>query len=154
LEIHQSQTCKVGIRMRETHSQAEYIGRRSELIAELFLEDLKPTFLSRPTKDVGLDFLIGFANSKGGINTFGVEVKSTQQPISSSFAVDRDSYRRLANSNVPVCLIVVDAKQNRLFYAWPGEGNGSLRSKGSKVEVPITEINDDVRVELLRKMAG
>jgi len=124
------------------------------LIAELFLQDLKPTFLSRPTKDFGLDFLIGFANSKGGINTFGVEVKSTQQPISSPFAVDKESYQRLANSNVPVCLIIVDAKQNKLFYAWPGEGNGGLRSRNSKVQVPVTEIDDNARIELLRKMAG
>jgi hypothetical protein len=140
--------------MKTAHSNPDYVTRRSELLAELFLQDLKPTFLSRPTSDIGLDFLIGFNNSKGGINTFGVEVKGTQQPISSSFALDERSYRRLANSNVPVCLLVVDAKQNRLFYAWPQRDNGSSRSGASKVNVPVTEIDEKTRTEFLNKMAS
>jgi hypothetical protein len=140
--------------MKTTHSNPDYVVRRSELLAELFLQDLKPTFLSRPTRDIGVDFFIGFNNSRGGINTFGVEVKGTQQPISTSFALDEKTYRRLANSNVPVCLLVVDAKQNRMFYAWAERDSGGSRNGASKVNVPVTEIDEKTRIEFLNKLAS
>lgn len=140
--------------MKTANSNPDYVVRRSELMAELFLQELKPTFLSRPTRDIGLDFLIGFHNARGGINTFGVEVKGTQQPVSSSFALDERSYRRLANSNVPVCLLVVDAKQNRMFYAWPQRDSDGPRNGTSKVHVPVTEIDEKTRTEFLNQMAS
>jgi len=63
--------------MTESNSQSGLIGRRSELMAELFLQELNPKFLARPTEDFGFDFLVTFKNPKGGLNTYGVEVKGT-----------------------------------------------------------------------------
>src|ERR1035438_171961 len=105
--------------MKMTPSHAGLVGRRSELMAELFLQELEPKFLTRPTLDLGFDFLVGFENQGGGVNTFAVEVKGTENSISSSFSLDKRSYRRLVNSNVPGFLLAVDVKQNKLFYAWP-----------------------------------
>jgi len=41
-----------------TRSHAEFIGWRSELLAELFLREPDPEFLSRPMQDLGFDFLM------------------------------------------------------------------------------------------------
>ena len=46
--------------MNNTRSQAEIVGRRAELLAELFLQDLGATFVSRPTDDSGIDFIVAF----------------------------------------------------------------------------------------------
>jgi hypothetical protein len=152
LAVARSQTERIGIRMTETNSYAGLIGRRSELMAELFLQDLKPKFLARPTEDFGFDFLVSFNNPKGGVNTFGVEVKGTDRDISSSFAIDKGLYRRLVGSNVPGFLIVANVKQNRLFYSWPKADRPNVPSGAGKVLVPVTEIDQHSKKELRKKL--
>ncbi|HEY2858633.1 MAG TPA: DUF4365 domain-containing protein [Terracidiphilus sp.] len=120
------------------------------MLAELFLQDLEPSYLGRPNSDIGFDFLIGFNNANGGVNTFGVEVKETEQFGSSSFPLDKHAYRRFANSNVPTFLLVVDVKKNRLFYAWPENGKGS--GTHSRIKVPVVEVNDRTKVLLRNKL--
>src|SRR5688572_9816621 len=110
--------------MTDKNSRSELVERRGELLAELFLQELDPVFLSRPTSpaDLGYDFLVGFVNSEGGTNTFAVQVRATEGPVSSPYPVPRQSFDRLTRSNVPGLLLVVDAKQNQLHYAWLAPG--------------------------------
>jgi Domain of unknown function (DUF4365) len=137
----------------DTHSHASLVGRRAELMAELFLQDLEPTFLARPTTDLGYDFFVGFSNPRGGINTTGVVVKATPQRVPARFPVDIRSYHRLANSNIPGLFLVVDVKHNRLFYAWPASdehvGNGR-----HTIALPVSEIDDVSKVQLRRRLTG
>ncbi|MGB9030987.1 MAG: DUF4365 domain-containing protein [Acidobacteriaceae bacterium] len=126
------------------------IGQRSELLAQLFLQDLKPEILSRPSEDVGFDFLVGFKNSAGGLNMFGIEVKGTEHPPAGFFPLDRRTFLRLAESNVPACLLVADVKQNRLFYSWIGRVAPPVSRR--QVSVPVTEINDKTKADLRRQM--
>jgi len=128
------------------------VGRRSELLAELFLQDLKPEILSRPTEDVGFDFLVGFRNSAGGMNMFGVEVKGTDRPLADSFPLERRTFLRLAESNLPAFLLVANVKQNRLFYSWIGRDAASISRGPNVVRVPVTEINDKTKAELRKRM--
>jgi hypothetical protein len=128
------------------------IGQRSELLAQLFLQDLKPEILSRPSEDVGFDFLVGFRNSAGGLNMFGIEVKGTERPPAGSFPLDKRTFLRLAESNLPACLLVADVKQNRLFYSWIDRGAPPINRMATQVSVPVTEINDKTKVELRRQM--
>ena len=121
-------------------------------MAELFLQELEPKFLARPTLDLGFDFLVGFKNPKGGVNTFAVEVKGTERNISSSFPLDKRSYRRLVNSNVPGFLLAVDVKQNKLFYAWPARGDTTLYSGTGTISVPVTEINEMTKTTLRKRL--
>ncbi len=121
-------------------------------MAELFLQELEPKFLARPTLDLGFDFLVGFGNPEGGVNTFAVEVKGTERAISSSFPLDKRSYRRLANSNVPGFLLAVDVKQNKLFYAWPERSDAVLDSGAGRISVPVTEINETTRTALRKRL--
>jgi hypothetical protein len=140
--------------MKAATTQNGLIGRRSELLAELFLQELGPKFLARPSADFGFDFLVGFNNPEGGLNAFAVEVKGTERAISSSFPVNKTLYRRLANSNVPGFLLAVDVKQNKLFYAWPERGDpGTLKGTGT-VSVPVIEINDATKNAFRKKLVN
>lgn len=97
----QPQACVLGIRMRQTNSQAELVARRGELMAELLLQDLEPASLARPPNDFGYDFLVRFINRRGGTNIIGVEVKATERLGTSLFAIDRRTYDLLAHSSIP-----------------------------------------------------
>jgi uncharacterized protein DUF4365 len=119
--------------------RAVYVHRRSELMAELFLQQLGP--VARSTPDLGYDFLVTVKNRKGGANTFGVQVKGTESGAPSSFEADRDLYRSLTLSNIPGFLLVADVKKNKLFYGWPDRAARSI---------PLHEA-DDERVSELRK---
>jgi hypothetical protein len=140
--------------MKNMNSNAQMIGRRGELIAELFLQDIGAEFIARPQADLGYDFFVGFQNSKGGTNTIAVQVKATGQPLMRHFEMDKRSFDRLAHSNLPILLLVTDVKQNRLSYAWitPDIVTGK-RSSGS-VRIAITEVDDSSKNELRRQLAG
>lgn len=137
--------------MTETRSSAAFLGRRGELLAEIFLQGLEPTFLNRPTHDVGYDFFVGFKNSEGGLNTYGVEVKATERAVSSSFVITTHTYRRLISSNFPGLLLVVQVKQNVLFYALP-QSDCNVISGNKTVTVPVTEINEKTILSLRKRL--
>ena len=117
-------------------------------MAELFLEELGASFVARPTTDMGYDYFVGFENPHGGVNVSAVEVTATEQPINGRYPLPTQVYRRLAHTNIPVLLLVVDVKQNRLFYALPGSLSLNGDRDSSMVSVPLTEVDDSARDEL------
>ncbi len=121
-------------------------------MAELFLQELEPEAIVRPRPDPGLDFLVTFRNSRGGINSFGVEVKSTEQDVQLSFGIDRKIYDRLASSNTLILLLVANVKQNKLYFAWIDKRR--RHSGAATVMIPLTPINDRSKVELRRKLTA
>ena len=137
------------------NSQAYMIGRRGELIAELFLQDLNPSFVAKPTSDFGYDFYLGFQNANGGINNYAVQVKATSRPVPSRFPINTKLYKLLTHSNIPALLIVVDVKQNKLFYAWltPGLTEDGQETQ-TTIRIPVTEVNESVKEELRKKLSG
>ena len=146
--------------MSEAKSRSLYVERRGELLAELFLQDLKPEFVARATADVGYDFLVGFRNSRGGVNNISVVVRTTERPVEHRFLLRRAQYRRFAYSNIPVLLIVVDVKHNRFFYAWISLKE-AVKSKDSvayyesnAVAIPLTEADDSTKEELHEQLAN
>jgi hypothetical protein len=137
------------------HSQASLDGRRGELMAELFLQDLNPQYVARPADSsaFGFDFIVAFANKKGGLNTFAVEVKSTSKPVGSTFTVRTRSYTALANSNPPVLLLVVNVKENAFYIAWPSDHPNASRLKGD-VRIPVTKIDSESKAQLLERLTA
>lgn len=131
------------------------VGRRGELMAELFLQDLNPSFVAKPTSDFGYDFYLGFQNPNGGINNYAVQVKATSNPVPPQFPLNTKLFKLLTHSNIPGLLIVADVKQNKLFYAWltPEKGNADQEGKNI-VRIPVTEVNDSVKEELRKKLSG
>jgi hypothetical protein len=103
----------------------------------------------------GLRFHRGFPECQGGTNFSAVEVKATDRPIGHSYPLDKKWYKRLAHSNVPTLLLVVDAKQNRLYHAWPGEGDvKKLNSDARTVLVPVVPIDDVVKEQIRERLVG
>lgn len=141
--------------MNNTKSQAEIVARRAELLVELFLQDLGATFVSGPRSDTGYDFIVAFPNGKGGTNFSAVEVKATDRPIGHSYPLDTKWYKRLAHSNVPSLLLVVDAKQNRLYHAWPSEGDlKKSNSDARTIRVPVVPVDDAVKEQIRERLVG
>lgn len=128
------------------------IERRGELFAELLLQDMEPFFLARAAADVGYDFLAGFPNEDGGINNYAVQVQATEQPVTATVRADAEQYERLAHSNIPALLLVVDVKRNRLFYSWISPDNLQKHSTASSISVPVTELTEVVKEELRREL--
>ncbi len=123
-------------------------------MAELFLQELEPDFVAQATaEDFAFDFLIGFSNTSGGINTYAVEVKTTEQPVHNTYQLPRRVYDYLAHSNMPLLLLVVDVKQNAFFYAWLNQ-DLNVKSESQYVSVPVTRIDDETRALLRQQMAA
>ncbi|MFN7920474.1 MAG: DUF4365 domain-containing protein [Bryobacteraceae bacterium] len=122
------------------------------MLAKLFLEDLGATLVSGPESDYGYDFIVAFPNGAGGMNFSGVEVKGVDHPVD-SYPLDTKWYQRMARSNIPSLLLVVDAKQNRIYHAWPAEVASGTKA-GRMVRVPIAPIDDSAKEELRNRLAG
>ncbi|WP_417913276.1 DUF4365 domain-containing protein [Candidatus Electronema sp. TJ] len=128
----------------------QVVKRRGEILAELLLQDMEPFFLAKATADVGYDFLAGFPNEEGGINNYAVQVKATEEPVASAVRTDAEQYERLAHSNIPALLLVIDVKQNKLFYSWITPHAGEINN--NTVEIPVIEITDAVKKELQQQL--
>ena len=139
-------------------SRSKLAGRRAELLAEVFFQELDPAFLSRPpTPDVGYDLLVGFRNERSGINTFAIEVVSTEEPVGDRISIGRATFDRLAHSNVPGILLVADVKRNRLYYAWLQSDGPDARGRNATILIPVREVTDATKSELrklLRRANG
>lgn len=128
--------------------KAEMVGRRGELLAELFLQELGAQFVARPTADLGYDFFVGFNNADGGVNLVAVEVKATERSVQHRYPVPKQLFRRLAHSNIPVVLLVANVKENRLFYALPSSYGPGDDAGANTVQVDLTPVNDSTTNEL------
>jgi Domain of unknown function (DUF4365) len=139
--------------MNSTRSKDhEIVARRAELLAELFLQELEPEFVARPSADFGYDFLVGFRNPRDGINNIAVEVKSTEHLAGKQFPISRRLYDRWANSNIPVLLLIINVKENRYSYAWASPEISSSAGDSRTLRVGLTEITDSTKAELLEKL--
>lgn len=139
--------------MSVTQSHARLVARRGELLAELFLQDLDPVFVARPTPDLPFHYFVGFKNPHDGINLTAVEVKATERPSPEHFALPRRLYDRLANSNIPGLLLVIDVKHNRVSYAWPTPDAARGRTEKT-VTLRLTELDENAKRELRERLAS
>jgi hypothetical protein len=140
--------------MKQMHANAQMIGHRGELMAQLFLQDLGAEFIAQPTADFIYDFFVGFKNSKGGVNTTAVEVKATDKPLTDHFDMKKGIYESLAYSNIPVLLLVADVKRNRLFYAWPTPEGANGHRGSNTVRTPIIQVDDKTTERLRKRLAS
>lgn len=137
-----------------THNNVSLTGRRVELMAELFLHGLKPRFVAQATmSDFVFDFFLGFSNSQGGINICAVEVKSTERPLKGHYIMRAKQYQILANTNIPVLLLIVDVKENVFYYVWPRDQPDLSQLKES-IRIPVTRVDDEARRALIARMTG
>ena len=137
--------------MSDSRAMAELKGHRGELMVELFLRELEPAFLSRaPNGKVGYDLLVGFRNALSGINTFAVEVKSTEDPVGPTFPLPAAEAARLAHSNVPALLVVADVRRNHLYVGRVAAADAPVRRR--TVRIPVEAIDNAGRHRLRERL--
>jgi len=128
------------------------VDRRGELIVELFLQDLEPAFVAQSTLDFGYDFLVGFINAEGGINTSAVVTKATEQPVPDRYGLPKKIYEQLAYANIPVLLLVANVKENRLYHAWIKPQHSADCANGT-ISVPVVEIDREAQQSIRQQLA-
>jgi hypothetical protein len=139
--------------MTAKNTHASFIGYRGELMAELFLQELKPVSLLRsPGGSVGFDFLVTFSAKDGGVNSFAVEVRSSDRAIPSRFPVDARAFHRLVASNIPGFFLIADVKQNRMFFSWPDPRAAKTEAKVGTVRIPVTELTESNKKAFLLRL--
>lgn len=140
--------------MKTKQSQSSIKERRAELIAELFLQDLNPIYLAQPTTDFGYDFFMGFQNAKGGVDTYGVEVKGTEQQVQGQFPLRASTFAKLAFSNIPAMLLAIDVKRNKLFYAWLSPDMVDAQEGRQSISIPVQAIDETTKERLRMQLAS
>jgi hypothetical protein len=109
----------------------------------MFLQEIGSRFVARPTRtDLGFDFLVGFPNRRGGVNFTVVEVKATGQSIRGKYKISTTQLARWMNSNLPTLVLIVDVKNNDIYWAWPAAPSTPRTADHTMVVVPV--IKDDV----------
>jgi hypothetical protein len=106
--------------MTTSANSKPHVARRAELLAQLFLEDMQPVTLLETTPDnCDFDFLLGLETPGHGVRHFAVEVKAvenlTRPEVTVSMPAKAISHWR--GSNLPLVFLIVDAKQNRYYFA-------------------------------------
>ena len=131
----------------------EHVARLGELMAEVFLEKLEPTFLARGDF-LPVTFLAGLRNADGGVNTWPVQAVATADPVGEAGRVTLPvgEFDRLARSSPPALLLVADALRDELFYAWPAEGAAGA-AVGGTCEVSVRPAKAD-RAALLARLTA
>jgi hypothetical protein len=142
------------ILMSDSTSHRALTARRAELLAELFLQELKPEFIASSNGDFGYDFLMGFLNPKGGINNVLVEVKSTEALHRKQYVINKRLYERLAYSNTPALLLVVDVKENRFYCCLLTPDVAIATGAFETVRVELTELDEKTKKELRQRLAA
>ena len=144
------QTHDIGVLMKST--DREFVARRAELMAELFLGDFNPKFIANANDLAKLDYFVGFENSLGSLNIVAVEVKSVEEPIR-SYKLKSKEYQRLSNANLPVLLLVIDVKHNGYYYALFNSAiNGKVKS--GDVQVDLIPIDEHAKQQLREQLVG
>jgi hypothetical protein len=118
---------------------AQLVGRRGELLAELFLSELGARVTSSPVGDA--DFLAFFEHGGQGVRVVAVEVKARETPWPSEYPVDSKLVERAAHSNIPMLLLIVDVKNNKIGYAWLDRKvtTSGRKQVGGKIRVPLRD---------------
>ncbi len=142
--------------------EAWYVGRRAELLAELFLQELGPDYLAQASGPGNpFDFLATFVAPHGTSRSIGVEVKATQREIGSHFRLSspESAIRGWQNSNIPVLLVVVDVKRSKVFFNWAQAIGESASPAGASRKtagfaIPLREATDEEKERLKRELLG
>jgi hypothetical protein len=117
-----------------------FVGERSEALAGLLLTSRKDVIvLSEEKQDDGVDFLAAVSEGEAlPTRLFIVQVKGT---ISSDQAVWVGGVKHVFQPDnsrifIPVCVFVVNVRENRALYAWSAEP--TIEDEKAKLKFPLT----------------
>ena len=95
------------------------MARRGELLAEQFLLGLKPDYVTEmPGSDLGFDYIAFFTKPDKAPVAVAVQVKTTERGINGRYAFPAAQLSRLFHANLPVLILVIDVKNNEIYFNW------------------------------------
>lgn len=139
-------------------SLPDYVQRRAEILAELFLRDLNPKFLAQATFQGAVwDYMAAFQTKKGRLVNITVEVKPTEHPIAAvmAFGTSARQAEQLTNSNMPVLILIVDVKNNSLAWNWASKAKVEHHPQNRNhavIRLPVIKGNPDAVRKLLAEI--
>ena len=97
-----------------------YVARRGELLAEQFLIELKPDYVTpmRGGADLGFDYVAFFTKPDKSPIAIAVVVKITESPINGRYPFPVSQLRQLRGGTLPVLVLVIDVKHNEMYFNW------------------------------------
>ena len=137
----------------------ELTHRRAELLAELFLQELQPSMLTRilANRPFG-DFYAVFRTKMSRSVTISVEVKATEKPITGDFRFRAPirAAEAMRNSNIPMLLLVVDVKANEIYFNWASKAKEESHSPSptriSTLTIPVRKATEASKKKLLEEI--
>lgn len=136
-------------------SLPDYVERRADILAEMFLRDLNPKFLAQASFQGAVwDYMVAFQTTGGKLIHVAVQVRATEQPFSAkfTFAALPQQVNQFLKSNLPVLILIVDVKTKS--YAWNWASNAKIvkdpHLKGhALIQVPVITDEHGARGKLL-----
>ena len=116
-------------------SEPWFVAERSEALAKLLLTSRKDVRVLRERKhDRGLDFLVEIDTGQPmSLQFFVVQVMGTTSSDPNDWMQDVKQLFHARDSpvNIPVCVVVVNVRENKAFYAWMAEPQ--VEASGAKL---------------------
>jgi hypothetical protein len=138
-----------------------YVAERAEALAGLFLLDLGPDYLGKPTSaHAPYDFLATFSRDDKSVVTVSVEVKGTDGPLGNPYPLMLPSSQVAAmqRSNTPFLIVVVDVRTNAVGFNWASalqsrDGTGRVGSHAGW-KLPLRMNTPEEMAALRREILG
>jgi hypothetical protein len=127
---------------------ADIVRRRAELMTQLFLGDIGASVWTAHPEIGPFDSIAVFMPKDGKLRMVAVEIKATEQPVSSEFHFHEraETIAVVRHSNVPVLFLIADVKRNRLYFGWASQlrtGTMSLEpDQEVECRLPVTPAED------------
>ena len=97
-----------------------YVTKRGELLTKEFLFELAPkqAIYTGDHADHLFDYMALFLKPDGSPVMIEIAVKATEEEIEGVYPFKVSDLEKFKNSNIPVLILVIDVKRNKLFLNW------------------------------------
>ncbi|HSI84621.1 MAG: hypothetical protein ACAI35_22730 [Candidatus Methylacidiphilales bacterium] len=139
--------------MSNTATDARIVSMRAELLAEILLRELKPEFLANSKGSTPYDLFIGFKTHDGGLNTFAVEVKATENVVRNPYRLQLGAkmLETLLRANIKVLLLVINVRNNKCYFTWSDKisvPEENVRARSKSLELELIEVTEATKKQL------
>jgi hypothetical protein len=129
-----------------------YVEERGILLAGEFLLELGAISAAAPPVGIGFDYL-AFFKSNDIVTIIAVEVKTTERQIKIRYTVPYSVLHRLQRLNIPALIIVVDVKQNDIYFTWVKDAAASLSTtSGHTISINLRKSTAEEREKLRQEI--
>ena len=149
--------------MTTKQKETWYVARRGELLAELFLIELKPDYVTpmRGGADLGFDYVAFFTKPDKSPIAIAVVVKTTERAINGRYPFPVAQLRQLRGGTLPILVLVIDVKHNEMYFNWTDQAVSADQSDAfsnrasynTTLRLSTPEEQEKLRHEILEQKA-